>query len=247
MNDHDSLIQAVCDFPAEDTPRLMFADFLQERGWKGDKERAEFIQVQVELEQWRNSHDALGIAGVLRHHPLFKREQAILCAAIDSGRSPIPGWAVFNAPSRVFLQGVTNVNRTGVARRGFLEHISLDTHDFLTHAAGVFTRHPVEKVTLVGKQVMQVTSTSNPWQGLTAWYTWINAEKQRWHENPQRENARIPRELFDFVASVSPQCHFDEYARFTFANDAHKALSDACCDIGRARSRNARLGATVAT
>lgn len=41
-----ALLAAIVANPAEDTPRLMYADLLQE---EGDEERAEFIRVQVEL------------------------------------------------------------------------------------------------------------------------------------------------------------------------------------------------------
>lgn len=42
----DALYRAVCDHPDEDTPRLMFADLLEE---DGDPDRAAFIRTQVEL------------------------------------------------------------------------------------------------------------------------------------------------------------------------------------------------------
>src|SRR6266545_333496 len=46
MNERDALLRAVCDHPDDDTPRLVFADWLQENG---EEARAEFIRVQVEL------------------------------------------------------------------------------------------------------------------------------------------------------------------------------------------------------
>lgn len=45
MTDHAALLAAICTHPAEDTPRLMFADFLEEHG---EPEHAEFVRVQVE-------------------------------------------------------------------------------------------------------------------------------------------------------------------------------------------------------
>src|SRR5947209_4774126 len=45
MNERDALLKAVCDNPDEDTPRLVFADWLQEHG---EEDRAEFIRVQCE-------------------------------------------------------------------------------------------------------------------------------------------------------------------------------------------------------
>jgi uncharacterized protein (TIGR02996 family) len=46
MNDHDALLHAIGEHPEEDTPRLMYADWLEENG---EPERADFVRVQVEL------------------------------------------------------------------------------------------------------------------------------------------------------------------------------------------------------
>lgn len=44
MNERDALVRAICDNPDDDTPRLVFADWLQEHG---EEARAEFVRVQV--------------------------------------------------------------------------------------------------------------------------------------------------------------------------------------------------------
>ena len=44
----DSLLRAVLTDPADDLPRLVYADWLEERNKPGDAERAEFIRVGVE-------------------------------------------------------------------------------------------------------------------------------------------------------------------------------------------------------
>lgn len=46
MSDHDALLAAILANPGEDTPRLVFADWLQENG---DSDRGEFIRTEVEL------------------------------------------------------------------------------------------------------------------------------------------------------------------------------------------------------
>lgn len=46
MNEREALLRAICDNPDDDTPRLVFADWLQEHG---EEERAEFIRVQCEV------------------------------------------------------------------------------------------------------------------------------------------------------------------------------------------------------
>jgi len=49
MDDRLALLAAVLEFPEQDAPRLIYADWLDEHG---DAARAEFIRVSVELE-WR--------------------------------------------------------------------------------------------------------------------------------------------------------------------------------------------------
>jgi uncharacterized protein (TIGR02996 family) len=46
MNEREAFLLAICENPDDDTPRLVFADWLQEHG---DEARAEFIRVQIEL------------------------------------------------------------------------------------------------------------------------------------------------------------------------------------------------------
>jgi uncharacterized protein (TIGR02996 family) len=49
MTDLDALYAAILAEPGEDTPRLAYADALDERGGPGDAARAEFIRLQIEL------------------------------------------------------------------------------------------------------------------------------------------------------------------------------------------------------
>jgi len=51
MDDRQALMAAIIANPDEDTPRLVFADWLQEHGDKHDQARAEFIRLQCELAQ----------------------------------------------------------------------------------------------------------------------------------------------------------------------------------------------------
>ena len=46
MSDHDALLAAICDQPDEDTPRLAFADWLDEND---EPDRAAFVRAQIEL------------------------------------------------------------------------------------------------------------------------------------------------------------------------------------------------------
>jgi uncharacterized protein (TIGR02996 family) len=56
MNEREALLRAVCENPDDDTPRLVFADWLQEHG---DEARAEFIRVQCEAARLAADSDRL--------------------------------------------------------------------------------------------------------------------------------------------------------------------------------------------
>ena len=49
MDTLDALYKSICESPLEDTPRLMYADALDERGLPGDALRARYIRLQVEI------------------------------------------------------------------------------------------------------------------------------------------------------------------------------------------------------
>ena len=49
MSDEDAFLRAICDQPDEDTPRLAFADWLDDRGGAVNAAWAELIRVQVPL------------------------------------------------------------------------------------------------------------------------------------------------------------------------------------------------------
>src|SRR4029078_7312845 len=61
MKQREALLRAVRENPHDDTPRLVFADWLQENG---DEERAEFIRAQVRFGELLRvaSPDAGGLA-----------------------------------------------------------------------------------------------------------------------------------------------------------------------------------------
>jgi uncharacterized protein (TIGR02996 family) len=72
MSDEKALLAAITAHPLDDAPRLVFADWLDERGGKGNAARAEFIRVQCERELLPPSDP--------RYPALEKREKSLLKA-----------------------------------------------------------------------------------------------------------------------------------------------------------------------
>jgi len=55
LADHEAFLRAIFAAPADDTPRLVYADFLDEAG---DPDRAEFVRAQCELDRLAAGDDA---------------------------------------------------------------------------------------------------------------------------------------------------------------------------------------------
>jgi uncharacterized protein (TIGR02996 family) len=94
----------VCANPDDDTPRLVFADWLQENG---EEARAEFIRIQVESERVTLS-SAVG-------QQLFFRERELLCAHEVSWRAALPDSFFAHPFVRGFVEAATIGERRPVS------------------------------------------------------------------------------------------------------------------------------------
>ena len=139
MTECDALLAAVIAHPDDDTPRLVFADHLEDAG---EVERAEFIRVQCELAKFYGPADN-GLAdnglvpllspgtdeGPLR--PLVRRERELLDVAAAEGWAGLPGFV-----------------DEWWFRRGFVDEVRLSAADWLAHADAILAAHPVRAVSL---------------------------------------------------------------------------------------------------
>jgi uncharacterized protein (TIGR02996 family) len=117
--EEDGFLQAIRAAPDDDTPRLIYADWLEERG----DPRAEFIRIQCERARLRDD-DA-------RQGTLRAQERRMLAA--HHGQ-----WV---APLRPFL-GRRHRNLLKFSR-GFVEGLLLRTETFIAHAAELCRRTPL--------------------------------------------------------------------------------------------------------
>ncbi len=93
MNDSEALLRTIAAVPDEDTPRLVFADYLDELGGEANSARARFIRVQIDLARnpgrsWFANADRI-------------EETARLAARFaDSWLNELPKWAASAARTR---------------------------------------------------------------------------------------------------------------------------------------------------
>ena len=90
QSDREAFLRAVCENPADDTPRLVFADWLDEHGDRpDDPARAEFIRVQGELAGWRTPPGS-GSEDYRWHTRMKRRESELLAAHPEWSRCRCP-------------------------------------------------------------------------------------------------------------------------------------------------------------
>ncbi|MDB5313182.1 MAG: hypothetical protein JWO38_7384 [Gemmataceae bacterium] len=116
---HDALYRAICDHPDEDTPRLAFADLVEE---DGDPAWAAFIRTQVDL------------ARVPEYDPLWAK-----CRQFNP--DAMRGWGMAHTLPTL-PSGFTK--QTHLFRRGFLWRVGVrHPAAFREEAAGLFAAAPV--------------------------------------------------------------------------------------------------------
>jgi uncharacterized protein (TIGR02996 family) len=119
---HDEAFLAdIVENAADDAPRLVYADWLDDHGEPG---RAEFIRVQCERNRLPGSDD--------HQRYLMRREDDLLACHEDAWRAELPR-----------LEGVTWEHFT----RGFVEAVFVETvGQFLAHAPVLFAAAPVRRL-----------------------------------------------------------------------------------------------------
>jgi uncharacterized protein (TIGR02996 family) len=115
-----SFLEAIREDPADDVPRLVFADWLEDAG---DYDRAEFIRVQCE---W-----ARGVRDRGRSAELNGRHRQLL----EAHRAKWLGPLAELAPEAKF-------------ERGFVDDIRVSASLFLEHADAIFALHPIRTLRL---------------------------------------------------------------------------------------------------
>lgn len=122
VTDDDAFLKAILADPDDDSPRLIYADWLDEQG---QPERAEFIRVQCELARLPE--------GEPRRGELEARERELL--TLHQG-----AWATDA------LRPLTGMVTSWWFRRGFIEKVTVEARGVLAHADALFGRAPIRQL-----------------------------------------------------------------------------------------------------
>jgi uncharacterized protein (TIGR02996 family) len=134
MLDRRPFIDAILANPDDDAPRLVYADYLDERGDDSDRARAEFIRVSCEVERVA-PEDARRAALERRQDELLDRHEADWRRGLPDFES---GWN-YRDPARLRWQ------------RGFPWDVTIDAYQFLDGIERVLPNEAVFGVELRGE------------------------------------------------------------------------------------------------
>jgi uncharacterized protein (TIGR02996 family) len=123
--DENALLSAIEAAPADDLPRLVYADWLEEHG---HPTRAEFVRLQCEIEQLETvrKHEVRP-----QHESQWRRQAELLARYRGKLLGPLAG-----LPTWIEAK----------FRRGFVESVELRVADFLDHAAALDAARPRPRV-----------------------------------------------------------------------------------------------------
>jgi len=140
----DGFLRAIVESPSDNTPRLIFADWLEEHG---GQERCDFIRIQIRLDEIRPGPDEYAKA-------------SRMLTRYNKG-APIPLKA--NTPAVLLVREAILLQQFALAQdwpqiperfiqwewtRGFVSGISLLANDWLYRGPQLVQTHPLERVTL---------------------------------------------------------------------------------------------------
>lgn len=143
MTDREALLRAVAANPDDDTPRLAYADCLQELGGDANAARAQFIRLQIDLARETG-------AGWFSQAERLSESCRLAGRYGDQWLDELPKWV------RAGLQGA----KPGVGdfARGFLETALVSPVLFATHGGDLLDLAPVRRL-----QVALKPKSGNAW------------------------------------------------------------------------------------
>lgn len=233
---HAAFFADILAHPEDDTPRLVYADWLEDNG---QPERAEFIRIQIELERRRRGplgpvpEDSPWLQRDTKYHFLRRRERELLDAHRGEwfqllGRRPGFGE---NLPLRWWpertIAGANSLARLGTPilyacaegepRRGFVGSVTLCWEDFMVHAEALFRAAPITEVGLTDREPMSHVDRKQFgwWNGILGW---------------RKDRDDLPKEIFACLPEVSAGRH---RRWWDSRSAALAALSLACVAYGR--------------
>ncbi len=130
MSSDTGLLKDICANPDDDTPRLVYADWLDDHG---DAEGAEFIRLQIRLSKMP--------AGDRRRAAAERRERELWAGLEEGWFGPFRNRKWLHKPTLA----PTPARPAWAFRRGFLERVTLSVEGFRKHGKKLLAAAPVRE------------------------------------------------------------------------------------------------------
>jgi uncharacterized protein (TIGR02996 family) len=215
--EQQAFIETILAAPADDAPRLVYADWLEEHG---DGARAEFIRVQCRVVGMEPpSGSFTGEPGRAEFDRLRRREQELLDAHAHVWLSDLPPGMRPLLPDAVY--------RT--FRRGFVESVTCTAAGWLAHGPAVVAAQPVARVALGDRRPYHAAGTGG--RRSFAWY--LDTSR----DTGVPDDATLPAELFEALAGGrrGGDTAGQPFVLYRPEAEARTALSAACLAWARGR------------
>jgi uncharacterized protein (TIGR02996 family) len=140
MTHDEAFLQAILESPEDDTPRLVYADWLDEYG---RSDRANFIRIQCELEKVPPGH---------LPPPVLDRRERTRDTVRSDARAELARRAtlLLRKYGKKWAGPLSGMVHRWEFRRGFVEAVELGAGTFLGHAGELFRLAPIRHVWLTG-------------------------------------------------------------------------------------------------
>lgn len=156
-----AFLRCIREHPGDDTPRLVYADWLDENGDAGDRDRAEFIRLQCRLHrhqrewEWLEQMPVEQWAGPEAEGDLLRELDPLVRRHTELCKLHVRDCATW---SRDFVQAILGkawwLQRCAAWNwgwsRGFVSHVQLPLPDYTRYAKAIFDLQPVEHIALPG-------------------------------------------------------------------------------------------------
>lgn len=211
-----ALLRAILDTPADDAPRLIYADWLEENG---QPERAEFIRVQCELARIpaedlaeTNFWEGQLSDGPARYFPIAK----LLRKSRKKG--------IFVKVSRGLHVGNERPLIECIFHRGFSSEIRCTLGEWLQHGPRIVAEHPVEWVRLTDFRPWRLTRDGF---GII-WDRECPSVRRSTEAQKHDEDGDVPHEIYQLLRRGRLDHDGSEYRSYQEDTDLFADLSQAC-------------------
>ncbi len=224
--DENCFLNAICEDPFDDAPRLVYADWLEERG---ESDYPEFVRLSCRLAELvgeQNLGFEPGTAWFIEDPVAM--QIAVRCRDIFFASEEFQKRKQICVGDSGICQLRYVVPRLADWRRGFPRTWQGDHASFVSHdAANLFGRLPITEVKLTGKGPSRHV-------GDRSWYGWWSYYQNREVHEETSDDIYPP--LWEFLRTTDQVLSGGRWATYYTKEAAVQSLSAACVAYGRSKA-----------